>query len=74
MCRRLPANTMNMLYVGFSKSIELPKGSFLYIADEVPAHPKAKVFDPRKHSFNPLRGIEKKAREIADALYTASPR
>lgn len=65
---------MNKLQVGFSKHIELPKGSFLLIDDEVPAHPKAKIFDPLHHSFNPLRDIDKKkARELADALYTASP-
>lgn len=65
---------MNQLHVGFSKHIELPKGSFLLIDDEVPAHPKAKIFDPLHHSFNPLRDIDKKkARELADALYTASP-
>jgi hypothetical protein len=46
---------MNKLYVGFSKNIELPKGSFLFIDDEVPEHPKAKVFDPLLHGFNPLR-------------------
>lgn len=65
---------MNRLYVGFSKEIELPKGSFLFIGDEIPEHPKAKVFDPLEHSFNPLRGIDrKKARELADVLYTISP-
>jgi hypothetical protein len=72
-CRRLPAN-MNKLYVGFSKEIELPKGSFLFIDDEVREHPKAKVFDPLKHSFNPLRHLDKKkARALADVLYTVSP-
>jgi hypothetical protein len=38
----------------------------IYIDDEVPEHPKAKVFDPLKHGFNPLRNIDrKKAREKA---------
>lgn len=65
---------MNQLHVGFSKHIELPKGSFLFIDDEVPTHPKAKIFDPLHHSFNPLRDIDKKkARELAETLYTASP-
>jgi hypothetical protein len=65
---------MNKLFVGLSKHVELPKGSFLFIDDEVPAHPKAKVFDPLKHSFNPLRNLDKKrARELADVLYTVSP-
>jgi hypothetical protein len=32
------------------------------------------VFDPLKHSFNPLQDLTyKKAREIADILYTVSP-
>lgn len=49
-------------------------GSFLYIDDEIPSHPKAKVFDPLKHSFNPLKNIEKKtARDLAHVLYAASP-
>ena len=61
----------NKLYVGFSKNIKLPKGSFLYIDDDVPPHPKAKVFDPLKDGFNPLRGIDKKsARDLAAVLYT----
>jgi hypothetical protein len=65
---------MNQLYIGFTRSLELPKGSFLFIDDEVPKHPKAKVFDPLKHSFNPLRNIDrKKARSIAAAIYAASP-
>ncbi len=65
---------MNKLYVGFTRKIELPKGSFLFIDDEVPKHPKAKVFDPLKHSFNPLKDIDRKtARELADVLYTVSP-
>ena len=65
---------MNQLHVGFTKKIELPKGSFLYIDDEVPPHPKTKVFDPSRHSFNPLKDLDRrKARELADVLYTASP-
>jgi hypothetical protein len=32
------------------------------------------VFDPLKHGFNPLRNIDrKKARELSDVIYTASP-
>lgn len=64
---------MNKLYVGFHKSIEPPKRG-LFIHDEVPDISRARVFDPAKHSFNPLKGIDyRKARAIADALYTASP-
>jgi hypothetical protein len=36
--------------------------------------PRAKLFDPTQHSFNPLRGIDyKRARDFATILYTASP-
>lgn len=65
---------MNQLHVGFTRKIALPKGSFLFIDDELPRHPKAKIFEPRKHCFNPLKKIDHKtAREIADVLYTTSP-
>lgn len=65
---------MNHLYVGFNKTIEPPKGGFLLIDDEPRKIPGARVFDPRKHSFNPLHQITyKKARELADVLYTISP-
>jgi hypothetical protein len=65
---------MDELHLGLSNSIPLPKGSFLFIGDEVPPHPKAKIFDPTKHSFNPLKNLSKKsARELAEVLYTASP-
>jgi hypothetical protein len=69
----LPAD-MNTLHVGFHNSIELPKGGCLSISDDVPDVPRARVFDPSKHSFNPLKGIDhKKAREIAEVLYTIAP-
>src|ERR1043165_6981965 len=65
---------MNQLHVGFKRTIKLPKGSFLFIDDEVPKHPKAKVFDPLHHSFIPLKNIDKKtARDLAHVLYTVSP-
>jgi hypothetical protein len=36
--------------------------------------PRAKLFDPTQHSFNPVKGIDyKRARDFATALYTASP-
>lgn len=36
--------------------------------------PKAKLFAPSVHSFNPLKGIDyKRARDFADILYSASP-
>jgi hypothetical protein len=65
---------MNKLYVGLSKTIELPKTGCLFITDEVPDVPRARIFDPAKHCFNPLKDIDyRKAREIADVLYTISP-
>lgn len=64
---------MNRLHVGLKNDIELPKGSFLYIDDELPEHPKAKIFQPGFDAFNPLKNISKKdARNVARALY-ASP-
>ena len=44
------------------------------IDDEVRDIPRSRVFDPMKHSFNPLKGIEyKRARELAELFYTISP-
>jgi hypothetical protein len=64
----------NKLYVGFTKNMELPQGGCLFIDDEVREIPRARVFDPIKDCFNPLADIGyKKAREIADVLYTISP-
>jgi hypothetical protein len=63
----------NKLYVGFSKHLKLPR-SGLFIDDNVPKVPRARVFDPLKHCFNPLKDIDcKKARELAELLYTVSP-
>jgi hypothetical protein len=65
---------LNKLFVGITRKVEIPKGGCLFIHDEVPEIPRARVFDPRLHSFNPLKGIDyKKAREIADVLYTVYP-
>lgn len=66
---------MNALRIGFSKEIELPRGGFLYIDDELPdLPPRARVFDPATHSFNPLSGITyRSARELAEVLYTTTP-
>jgi hypothetical protein len=65
---------MNKLYVGFTRQVELPKGGFLLIDDEVRDIPRSRIFDPLKHCFNPLKNLEyKKARELAELLYTLSP-
>jgi hypothetical protein len=67
----------NKLYVGLSKNVELPDGGYLFIDDEIPNIPdwkRPKIFDPLKHGFNPLKDIDyRKAREIADVLYTVYP-
>ena len=45
------------------------------IADKVPDVPRARVFDPLEHGFNPLKDIDyKKAREIADVIYGRAAR
>jgi hypothetical protein len=74
---------MNKLYVGFSKEVDVPEMLLpgysvrrrgLLIDDEVPDIPRAKVFDPLKHSFNPLANLAyKEARQIAEVLYTIAP-
>jgi hypothetical protein len=65
---------MNRLHVGFTRQVELPKGGFLLIDDEVRDIPRSRIFDPPKHCFNPLKNLEyKKARELAELLYTISP-
>jgi len=46
---------MNKLYAGFSKSVDRPKGGCLLITDDMPAVPRARVFDPARHCFNPLK-------------------
>jgi hypothetical protein len=57
-----------------SKSVELPKGGYLLICDEVPDVKRARVFDVGKHSFNAVKAIDyKRARQLADLLYTVSP-
>jgi hypothetical protein len=63
----------NTLYVGLANEIELPGADFLYINDTVPKFPKARIFDPTAHSFNPLARLDyRKASiivEIFDALF-----
>lgn len=59
----------NAIYIGTDPHIELPKGGFLYIHDEVPITKDARYFDPRIHSFNPLKGIDyRKACDIVDVF------
>jgi hypothetical protein len=64
---------MNKLYLGLNKTVPPPTRG-LFIHDDVPDIPRARIFDPAKHSFNPLKGIDyRKARALADVLYTAYP-
>lgn len=64
----------NVLYLGREKNIELPHGGFLYIDDDVPQAPQSRIFDPRTHSLNPLKGLEyKAARQLSNVLYDLYP-
>lgn len=65
---------MNHITIGFRQEVELPAGPFLLITDEVPDIYRARVFDPAKDCFNPLKGISyRKARELAEVLYVITP-
>lgn len=46
----------------------------MFIDDEVPDIPRARVFDPLKHCFNPLKEIDyKRARQLGEVLYAIAP-
>jgi hypothetical protein len=64
---------MNQLHVGFNKKV-LPIGGCLFIGDDISAVPhkfRPKVFDPAKHSFNPIKDItEAQPQEFAEVIYT----
>lgn len=67
---------MNSISVGFGREVKPPPGGSLLIQDEadVPAKFRPKIFDPTKHSFNPLEEInERKAQELAELIYTVYP-
>lgn len=70
---------MNKLFVGFKNTINenLPKRNFLFLHDDIPKLSdslRPQIFDPEKHSFNPLQGLTyKRARELAVVLYTLYP-
>lgn len=52
----------------------MPRGGFLLIDDEARDIPRSRVFDPTKHSFNPLKSIDyKRARELTELFYTIAP-
>lgn len=65
---------LNRIHIG-TAPIELPKGGLLFIHDEVPDIPRARVFDPKVHSFNPLDKIDyRKASGIVETFDTLFPR
>ena len=74
---------MNKLLIGLADKTEQlldTKPGFLLIDDGPIADaflhrfPEAKLFDPTKHSFNPLKGMTRKfARDFVDALYSYYP-
>jgi hypothetical protein len=75
---------MNQLLIGIAdkteRFIQLTKQPFLLLDDGpiadafLASFPRAKLFDPAQHSFNPLKDIDyKRARDFAAAVYTASP-
>lgn len=57
---------MNKLFVGFSKEVELPKGGYIFIGDEVPEVPRARAFNPLEHSLNLLEDLS--YRKICDIV------
>ncbi len=63
----------NKIYIG-TTPIAPPKGGYLFIHDEVPDLPRARVFDPTIHSFNPLQQLTYRGAnelvEIFDALFS----
>lgn len=64
----------NKFYVGLKTKIPAPKKPCLFIHDEIPDVPLARVFDPRTHSLDVFKGMTpRRARELAELLYTAVP-
>jgi hypothetical protein len=56
----------NKIHIGTTQ-LKPPKGGYLFIHDEVPDIPRARIFDPTIHSFNPLQDLNyRKASEIID--------
>lgn len=65
---------MNKLYVGLNTKIPAPTKPCLFIHDEFPDVPLATRFDPRTHSLDVFKNMTpRRARELADLLYTAVP-
>jgi hypothetical protein len=69
---------MNELQIGKFPNFDFSKfqnSGFLFLADrDLPHIPRARVYDPRVSSFNPLKNIDAtRARELAVVLYSAYP-
>jgi hypothetical protein len=66
---------MKRIFIGSKRKIELPKRGYLFIGDEVPDVPQARVFDPTKDSFNLLKALDyRKSCEIVDGFDAAFDR
>lgn len=64
---------MNKIYIGVNRELELPKGGYLVLDDEVTAPARA-IFEPGECSFNPLEEVDyRKARDLAATFYALSP-
>ena len=65
---------MNLLEIGLKRDIKPRKKPCLFIHDDVPDVRPASVFDPRKHSLDIFSKMTpRRARELAELLYTAVP-
>ena len=64
---------MNKLDIGFKRRVR-PAKKGLFIHDEIPKLKLAKVFDPTKHCFNPLKNIDyRKSCDLVSVLMTLFP-
>lgn len=83
MLRHCPPK-MNYFLIGNAdkteRLLQLPDRRFLLFANDeiadafLAVYPRAVVFDPTIHSFNPLKGLTyQRARQFAATMYTASP-
>jgi hypothetical protein len=66
---------MNELHIGFKRKVKPVPGCLLIQDDNEGLRKyRPKVFDPLKHSFDPLKGMnERKAQELAEIIYTIYP-
>lgn len=66
---------MNRIYVGTKRTLEIPRGNCLVICDElIPTKRRVQVFDPTRHGFNPLEGLDyRKACDLVDIIGALFP-